>query len=172
MNMAEMRVTPKLERVFIGLGSNIEPRLEYLKIELNGLLAVGEIARISPVYETAPVGNIPQPHFLNAVIELQTAIGPLELFIHLKNLEKTVGRKERPRWHEREIDLDLLFYGDLILESATLTVPHAELHRRAFVLVPMRDLDPDFMHPVLKKSVAELLSNVDATGVNATTYTL
>jgi 2-amino-4-hydroxy-6-hydroxymethyldihydropteridine diphosphokinase len=172
MNMAEARVTPKLERVFIGLGSNIEPRLEYLKTAVNGLRSIGEIAHISRVYETVPVGNVPQPHFLNAVIELLTTTGPLELFTNLKSLENTMGRKERPRWHEREIDLDLLFYGDLILESATLTVPHAELHRRAFVLVPMNDLDPNFMHPLLEKSVEQLFSDLDVTGVNATTYTL
>ncbi len=158
-------------RAFIGLGSNLEPRLEYLKAAMNGLREMGKIVRISSVYETDPVGDTPQSDYLNAVVELHTEIEPMELFARLKELERTIGRKERPRWHEREIDLDLLFYGDLILGTSTLTVPHAELHRRAFVLVPLREIAPNFQHPVLKKSVTELLLNVDATGVRATTFT-
>ncbi len=166
------RISSEAASVFIGLGSNLEPRLEYLKAAMKGLREMGEIVRVSSIYETDPVGDTPQSDYLNAVVELQTEIDPLELFHILKKLERTVGRKERPRWHEREIDLDLLFYGDLVLDSLTLTIPHAELHRRAFVLVPMSEIAPNFMHPVLKKSVSELLLGVDTTGVRTTAYTL
>ncbi len=160
------------ERVFIGLGTNLEPRLEHLKSAVAALHGLGAITRVSSVYETAPIGGVPQPDYLNAVAELQTALDPLELVTRLKEIEKNMGRKDRPRWHEREIDLDVLFYGELIFESPTLTVPHSELHRRAFVLVPIAEIAPDFLHPVMKKSVSELLRGVDASGVTATTFTL
>jgi 2-amino-4-hydroxy-6-hydroxymethyldihydropteridine diphosphokinase len=172
MGISDERIISEFERVFIGLGSNLEPRLDYLKAAVHGLRTIGEMVRVSSVYETMPVGDIPQPHFLNAVAQMHTAMGPLELFTELKALEKTVGRKERPRWHEREIDLDLLFYGDLILESPMLTLPHSELYRRAFVLVPMKELDPNFIHPVWRKSISELLRAVDTSGVRAITPTL
>jgi 2-amino-4-hydroxy-6-hydroxymethyldihydropteridine diphosphokinase len=162
----------KLSRVFIGLGSNIEPRMDYLGTAVTGLNKIGDIARVSSVYETAPVGGIPQSDFLNAVVELQTAIQPMELVAELKSLEKMIGRNERPRWHEREIDLDILFYDNLVLQTATLILPHPELHKRAFVLVPMNELDPNFVHPLLKKNVAELLGNVDTTSVRATSLVL
>ena len=159
-------------RVFIGLGSNIEPRLEYMRSAVSGLRAFGEIKSISSIYETAPVGGVPQSDYLNAVVEINSALEPLELVSHLKALEITIGRIDRPRWHEREIDLDILFYGDLVFESSTLTIPHPEVFRRAFVLVPMCELDANFQHPVLKKSVSELLLSVDAPSVMATNLKL
>src|SRR5665213_1564581 len=112
---------------FIGLGSNIEPRLGYLQSAMNGLRTFGEIVKVSGVYETAPVGGVPQPDYLNAVVELRTALGPLELASRLKALERALGRTLRPRWHEREIDLDLLFYDDQVLNSTDLTVPHSDI---------------------------------------------
>jgi len=146
--------------------------MDYLGTAVTGLNKIGDIARVSSVYETAPVGGIPQSDFLNAVVELQTAIQPMELVAELKSLEKMIGRNERPRWHEREIDLDILFYDNLVLQTATLILPHPELHKRAFVLVPMNELDPNFVHPLLKKNVAELLGNVDTTSVRATSLVL
>ena len=158
--------------VFIGLGSNIEPRLERLQLAVNALRSVGEIKRVSSVYETVPVGGVSQPDFLNAVIELKTMLAPLELVQVLKALEKKLGRRERPRWHEREIDLDILFYDNRIVESPMLTVPHPEIHHRAFVLAPMSELDPDFQHPVFHKSVLDMLSDVDISEIKRTTVLL
>ncbi len=160
------------DSVFIGLGSNIEPRLDYLKSAIKELQVLGSGAKISSVYETAPVGGVPQRDYLNAVVELHTALSPLELITRLKALEKSIGRKDRPRWHEREIDLDLLFYGDLILDSDTLRLPHPEIPHRAFVLAPMCEIAPLFQHPILKKSVTELLQSVDAISVRITTLSL
>ena len=82
---------------------------------------------MSGVYETAPVGGVPQPDFFNAVVELRTQLGPLEFANRLKALETALGRTARPRWHEREIDLDLLFYDDLMMHSPELTIPHPKL---------------------------------------------
>jgi 2-amino-4-hydroxy-6-hydroxymethyldihydropteridine diphosphokinase len=161
-----------LTRVFIGLGSNIEPRFERLQSSIDHLREFGERISSSPVYETAPVGELAQPDFLNAVIEVHTPLGPIDLFHHLKQIEKDLGRKDRPRWHEREIDLDLLFYGDLILESSKLIVPHPESAHRAFVLMPMADLDANFVHPLSNRSVADLLSEVDVSGVRKTNLKL
>jgi 2-amino-4-hydroxy-6-hydroxymethyldihydropteridine diphosphokinase len=165
-------VHPESSSVFIGLGSNIEPRLERLRLAVNALRSVGEIMRVSSVYETVPVGGISQPDFLNAVIELRTTFAPLELVQMLKALEKKLGRQERPRWHEREIDLDVLFYGDRILETPILTVPHPEIQHRAFVLAPMSELDPDFQHPIFHKSVSLMLSNVDTSEIKRTDLSL
>ena len=165
-------ITNHNERIFIGLGSNLEPRLDYLRGAVTRLESIGEIIHTSSIYETAPVGIISQPDFLNAVIEMRSSLEPLELVARLKAFEKEIGRKDRPRWLEREIDLDLLFYGDRVHESSELTLPHPEIKRRAFVLVPMNELDPIFLHPVLNKSVSELLSDVDETTVRRSPLTL
>ena len=155
----------KLSRVFIGLGSNIEPRMDYLGTAVTGLNKIGDIARVSSVYETAPVGGIPQSDFLNAVVELQTAIQPMELVAELKSLEKMIGRNERPRWHEREIDLDILFYGSSVIRAPDLEVPHPRMERRRFVLVPLAELAPGLRHPVSHKAVSELLAETPDTGL-------
>jgi 2-amino-4-hydroxy-6-hydroxymethyldihydropteridine diphosphokinase len=162
----------ELARVFIGLGSNIEPRTEYLKCAVSKLRTIGEVVRVSSVYETAPVGEIAQPHFLNAVVELLTQDGPLDLLARLRGFEYDLGRQVRPRWHEREIDFDILFYEDLVLDAPSLTIPHPEIANRAFVLEPMAELDANFVHPVLHKTVAELLDRVDRSGVRKTDLSL
>jgi 2-amino-4-hydroxy-6-hydroxymethyldihydropteridine diphosphokinase len=159
-------------RAFIGLGSNIEPRTEYLRSAIIELRAMGDILKISSVYETAPVGGVPQADYLNAVVELRTSLGPLELVNRLKALESAIGRAARPRWHEREIDLDLLFYGDRIMSSPELTLPHPEIQNRAFVLVPMAELQPDFIHPILKKTIKDLRDEIEIVGVQKSNFVL
>ena len=158
----------ELAQVFVALGSNIEPRLQRLQTAVKALRELSEVVTISPIYETLPVGNISQSRFLNAVVEINTTHGPLDLLHLLKVAEKRLGRIERQRWHEREIDFDILFYEDLILKSQELTLPHPEIQHRAFVLVPMMDLDPNFVHPVLHKNITELLRDVDPSGVRLT----
>jgi 2-amino-4-hydroxy-6-hydroxymethyldihydropteridine diphosphokinase len=170
--MLNERVVAELSKVFIGLGSNIEPRLEYLQSAVSGLKKLGEIARVSAVYETLPVGGIPQPNYLNGVVELCTAAGPLELVRELKALEKTIGRKDRPRWHEREIDLDLLFYEDLILASQDVTIPHPEIPNRAFVLIPMRELAPELVHPVILRTMRDLCDEIKTADIKKTDFAI
>jgi 2-amino-4-hydroxy-6-hydroxymethyldihydropteridine diphosphokinase len=162
----------ELARVFISLGSNLEPRSERLQAAIAALRTFGEVSKVSRVYETVPVGGVPQPEFLNAVVELDTTHGPLELLRALKEIEKKLGRQQRPRWHEREIDFDILFYEDLMLHSPELTVPHPEIQNRAFVLVPLAELDRNFVHPVLRRSVSELVQDVDTSGVRVTNLQL
>ena len=150
--------TPQMHTAYIALGSNIEPRGKYLQRAIERIEQLGSIARKSTIIETAPVGFTEQPEFLNAVLELHTSLSAQELLAKLREIEKSLGRKVRPKWHEREIDLDILFYDDLILSTAEHTIPHPDLHRRGFVLIPLAEIAPTFVHPVLRLSVHELLS--------------
>ncbi len=148
----------KTYSVFIGLGSNLGERHRFLNA------AAGELRRLpgtkvvwySSVYETDPHGVKDQPRFLNAVGELETTLLPQELLKELKRIEQGAGRKERERWGPREIDLDILVYDGLVYSDDTVTVPHPELERRKFVLLPLREIAPDLVHPVNGMTVEQL----------------
>ena len=124
---------------------------------IESLERFGIIKKKSLIYETAPFGYTEQADFLNAVVLIETESELAELHDALRQLEKQLGRAERPRWHEREIDFDILFFDDVIMDSKHLVVPHPELQNRAFVLVPLNEIAPDFIHPVFKKNIASLL---------------
>jgi 2-amino-4-hydroxy-6-hydroxymethyldihydropteridine diphosphokinase len=118
------------------------------------------------VYETEPWGFADQPAFLNMVLRAETRLAPVDLLGQLKTLEASLGRTPSFRNGPRLIDLDILFYDDLILETPSLTIPHPRLHERAFVLVPLAELVPGFIHPLLGLGMAQLVSAVDTRGVN------
>jgi 2-amino-4-hydroxy-6-hydroxymethyldihydropteridine diphosphokinase len=127
---------------YIGLGSNVGDRVAHLRAALEALAARGvTVTRVSSLYETDPVGP-PQPDFLNAAAEVSTDLSPADLVRTLKAAEADVGREQRERWGPREIDLDLLLYGDETIDEEGLTVPHPELTHRAFVLVPLIEIAP------------------------------
>jgi 2-amino-4-hydroxy-6-hydroxymethyldihydropteridine diphosphokinase len=153
-------------KAYVGLGSNLGDRAAYLLLGLSALSRLPEtrLLRLSPVYETDPVGP-PQPPYLNMVAELETELSPKGLLAEMLRVEKALGRERRERWGPRTLDLDLLLYGDLVLEEAGLSVPHPRLHERAFVLVPLLDLLPEGRHPLLGQSFAELLASLDASSV-------
>jgi 2-amino-4-hydroxy-6-hydroxymethyldihydropteridine diphosphokinase len=153
-------------RAYVGLGSNLGDRAAHLLLGLSALsrLPKTHLLRLSPVYETDPVGP-PQPPYLNMVAELETELSPKELLAEMLRIEKALGRERRERWGPRTLDLDLLLYGDLVLEEEGLSVPHPRLHERAFVLVPLLDLLPEGRHPLLGQSFAELLASLDASSV-------
>jgi len=153
-------------RAYVGLGSNLGDRAAYLLLGLSALSRLPEtrLLRLSPVYETDPVGP-PQLPYLNMVAELETELSPKGLLAEMLRVEKALGRERRERWGPRTLDLDLLLYGDLVLEEAGLSVPHPRLHERAFVLVPLLDLLPEGRHPLLGQSFAELLASLDASSV-------
>jgi 2-amino-4-hydroxy-6-hydroxymethyldihydropteridine diphosphokinase len=119
----------------------------------------------SPVYETKPWGYTDQPAFLNQAVAGEANLSPVDLLTHLKKIETTLGRKPTFRYGPRQIDIDILFYDDLILQTPALILPHPRLHERAFVLAPLADIAPNLVHPGLGKSVRELLAEADRTGV-------
>jgi 2-amino-4-hydroxy-6-hydroxymethyldihydropteridine diphosphokinase len=136
-----------LTRAFIGLGSNVGDRLANLVAGLEALAEQGiSVAKVSSVYETEPIGP-PQDDFLNAAAAIETELKPNELVGVLKSVEQEIGREAGPRWGPRVLDLDLLLYGDQTVDEPDLKVPHAELTNRAFVLVPLLDVDPDLELP-------------------------
>jgi len=151
---------------YVGLGSNLGDRSAHLLLGLSALSRLPDthLLRLSPVYETEPVGP-PQPPYLNLVAELETELAPRALLGEMLAIERALGRERRERWGPRTLDLDLLLYGDLVLEEEGLTVPHPRLHQRAFVLVPLLDLLPEGRHPLLGQSFRELLASLDTSGV-------
>jgi 2-amino-4-hydroxy-6-hydroxymethyldihydropteridine diphosphokinase len=136
-------------RCFIGLGSNLGDRAARLQEAAARLARDPGIraCRLSAIHETEPWGYQEQPAFLNAVAAVDTRYGPVQLLLRLQQLERELGRQRRFRWGPREIDLDLLLYGELRLQRRGLIIPHPSLAERAFVLVPLRELYPDYRHP-------------------------
>jgi len=151
-----------LAQVYLLLGSNKGNRFLNL---IQSLLMINSIEnitvqKISSLYETEPYGVKGQTNFINQVVEIQTEFQPFELHEKLLNIEKAIGRNSKGDFQPREIDIDILFYNSEIIETQKLTIPHYDLHNRRFVLEPLNELNPDFIHPVFKKSVKELLSQL------------
>ena len=143
------------ELVYIGLGSNVGDRELYINRALDLLAKTAAIRTVSSIYETDPVGYKIQAPFLNGVAEIQTSISPHDLLKRLKKIETEVGRQPRFRWGPREIDLDILMYGDRIIDTPNLTIPHPEMYRRDFVLIPLREIAKKLVHPVLQKEIQD-----------------
>jgi 2-amino-4-hydroxy-6-hydroxymethyldihydropteridine diphosphokinase len=137
-------------KVYIGLGSNLGEREAQIRMALDDLarLPSSRLTRASSLYDSEPVGEVDQPNFLNAVAELETQLTARQLLWNLLLIERRLGRVRTQRWGPRSIDLDLLLYGDLVVDEPDLQVPHPELTRRSFVLVPLVELDPLLTHPV------------------------
>jgi 2-amino-4-hydroxy-6-hydroxymethyldihydropteridine diphosphokinase len=150
-------------RVFVGLGSNLGEREAMIRLALDDLarLPGTRLVRASSLYDTEPVGDVEQPNFLNAVAELDTELTARQLLWNLLLVEKRLGRVRTRRWGPRTIDLDLLLYGHQVIEEADLQVPHPELTRRSFVLVPLVELDPLIVHPVTGETLLNHLSRLN-----------
>jgi 2-amino-4-hydroxy-6-hydroxymethyldihydropteridine diphosphokinase len=148
--------------VCVALGSNLGDREAHLAAAIADLRAHPEIriAAVSAVYETDPVGPPPQGPYLNAVVRLRTALGPRALLALLLAIEAARGRQRGERWGARSLDLDLLLYGTLVIDEPGLRVPHPHLHERAFVLEPLCDVAPGFVHPLLGLTMEELARRV------------
>jgi 2-amino-4-hydroxy-6-hydroxymethyldihydropteridine diphosphokinase len=154
-----------LSLVYIALGSNLGDRAANLAKAREMLADDIQVLKCSSIYQTAPWGYSEQDDFFNQVLECETLLRPLILLNRLKKVEKKMGRKKTFRNGPRVIDLDILFYDDLILKTRRLVIPHPGLHERAFVLVPMAEVNPGFVHPVLGKTIVALLAKVDQAGV-------
>lgn len=146
--------------VFIALGSNLGDRAANLHRALAALAPVLHVERISGLYETEPWGVTDQPWFYNLVIAGTTGRSPAALLDDLKAIERATGRRETVRYGPRLIDLDLLFYEQLVIETNRLTLPHPRLHERRFVLRPLAEIAPDLIHPRLQTSVRDLLARL------------
>lgn len=151
-----------MAQAFIALGSNLGDRLQHLRAALAGLRdqPAIELLRWSDAYETAPVGFIAQDPFLNAAAQIRTTLPPDELLGRLKELERNAGRVRADRWGPRTLDLDLLLYDDVEIQSPQMTLPHPRMHERWFVLQPLASIAPDQRHPTLQLTIAELLKRI------------
>jgi 2-amino-4-hydroxy-6-hydroxymethyldihydropteridine diphosphokinase len=151
--------------IYLALGSNLGNRLENLKEAISSLSPQMTVKAKSHVYETLPWGFEDQPKFLNQALKAQTYLQPEPLLKHIKRLEIALGRKPSFQNGPRLIDIDILFYDDLVLNTPSLTIPHPRLHERGFVLLPLMDIAPDLTHPVTKKSVREMLAFCNLGGI-------
>ncbi len=151
--------------VYLALGSNLGNRAANLKEAIASLPPQLDVKAKSDVYETPPVGFADQDMFLNQTLRAETYLKPEQLIKHLKRLEVALGRKPTFENGPRLIDIDILFYDDLVLYSPALTIPHPRLHERGFVLVPLMDIAAEFVHPVKKKSIRELALFADVNGI-------
>lgn len=144
---------------YLGLGSNKGERISFIETAITEIAGIEKtkLIRTSSVYETEPWGIKGQGDYLNSAAEIRTDLSAEELLRALKGIESRIGRTVTAKWSEREIDIDLLFYGNDVLNNETIHVPHAEIENRKFVLIPMNELAPDLIHPVLNRSISELL---------------
>ncbi len=156
-----------METVFLGLGSNLGDREGYLRRALDAVAAWAgvELKAVSSLYETDPVGPQDQGRFLNAVAELDVSAEPESFLDDLLALELRLGRVREGRWGPRVIDLDLLLWGQRVINKETLVIPHPEMANRGFVLIPLAEIAPGAIHPVLGSSAAELAARVSTRGV-------
>jgi 2-amino-4-hydroxy-6-hydroxymethyldihydropteridine diphosphokinase len=147
--------------VYLGLGSNKDDKEKNLR-KAAALLSRHqciEVTKISSVYETAPYGEVNQDNFFNAAVEIRTTFKPEELLVFIKEIEKKIGREKTIKWGPREIDIDILFYNHLIYNTEFLTIPHEGVTERAFVLIPLTEIAPDFVHPSLNIKLKNIKVN-------------
>ncbi len=153
-------------RVHVSLGSNLGDRESNLRRALKALEADAGVAiiAVSHYYETKPVGMAEQPDFLNLAAEIETELAPLELLNAVKEIEARLGRAPSEHWGPRVIDIDIILWGQQMVTTEPLTVPHKEFRKRAFVLAPLAEIAPNAVDPVTGKTVAELLGSPEAQG--------
>ncbi len=148
--------------VFIGLGSNLGNRKENITKAIEKLSKTSgiELVKQSSLIETEPYGKLDQPDFLNCVILVKTDINPEHLLEICNKIENDLGRIRKEKWGPRTIDLDILFIDDYVIHTPDLVVPHPEVHLREFVLTSLNEIAPDFVHPVLNKTIKEIYSKI------------
>ncbi|HZY79515.1 MAG TPA: 2-amino-4-hydroxy-6-hydroxymethyldihydropteridine diphosphokinase [Cyclobacteriaceae bacterium] len=142
--------------IFLMLGSNLGDRQRNLSNAVGYIGNFARIVRMSSVYATSAWGNANQPDFLNQAIEVDTTLPPQDLLKNILEVEIKIGRERKEKWGPRTIDIDILFFNDKIVKTNDLTLPHPEVQNRKFVLIPLREIAATFIHPVFKKSVAQL----------------
>ena len=155
-----------IETAYIGIGSNVGDTLNNCRkaIELIHQINGCKVTGRSAFYRTEPVGATSQDWYVNGVIRIETILGPHELLKSLLSIESAMGRIRRQKWEPRVIDLDILLYGDKIIEESDLRIPHPLMHQRRFVLMPMAQLNPGLIHPVEGRSMSELMDDLSVEG--------
>lgn len=162
MEKKSIQAERKYINVFLGLGSNVGDRAGQLRAAAALIQKlIGKIARKSHVYETQPWGKTDQDAFLNQVVMVNTVLDPRGLLDAIGKIERELGRERREKWGPRPIDIDVLFYGRRIVRDKGLEIPHPELHKRAFVLAPLLEIAPEYVHPVLKQPIDQLYMNCE-----------
>ncbi len=148
-----------MSTVYIGIGSNMGSREDNCKAAIRHLIDNGiKVLKHSSMIETEPWGVNDQPKFINMAVEVETGLGPEELLRLLKRIEVEIGRRPNSHWGPRVIDLDILLYNDLVLKTPELEIPHPGIADRYFVLKPLAEIAPEIIHPVIKKSIKDLLN--------------
>ena len=148
--------------VYLSLGSNVGERERQLRDAQIRLATLGRVSAVSPVYETEPVEFTAQPWFLNCAVAIETDLTPQQLMAAILRIEEEMGRRRVQKKGPRSIDIDILLFDDLVLESEELTIPHPAMHQRRFVLEPLADIAPQALHPVFRKTIRELLDALPA----------
>ncbi len=151
-----------MSRVCLSLGSNLGDRAANLRAAVRALSPWVQVTDVSPVYETAPWGRSDQPPYLNLALLGLTHLPPLRLLHTLKRIEMRLGRRAAVRYGPRTIDLDIIFYAGLCLDTPRLTIPHPRMHQRAFVLAPLCDIAPQWVHPRIRKTARALRAEVSS----------
>ncbi len=146
-----------LTTTLLSMGSNIEPRATFIALAIEALRDFAEDIVVSEFYQTQPVGFLDQPHFVNIALKCSTKLSAEELHQRCKETEVRIGRIHREMWHKREIDIDVLLFGDEIINTRVLQIPHPRMADRRFVLVPSVEIAAEMIHPVLQRSLADLL---------------
>lgn len=152
-----------METCYISIGSNIGDREENIRLAIHEISKLSTISNVSSIYETEPWGYTNQPYFFNLVCLLETKLSPRELLDSNKLIEQKLQRRPTFKYGPRTIDIDILTYGDSLVETTDLKIPHPQLHRRGFVLIPLAEIAPDLIHPSINKSIATLLLEVPKT---------
>ncbi len=152
-----------MSSAYLGLGSNKGERINYIKNAFNEIEKISGtcVIKCSSIYETQPWGILTQNDYLNSAIKIETNLSAEDLLKELKGIEIKLGRQENLKWSEREIDIDLLFYENEIISKENMKVPHPQIENRKFVLIPLNEIAPSLIHPVLKKSMSELLKETE-----------
>ncbi len=152
---------------FIGLGSNLGDRVAHLRSAVNAIQHLGDSMSASSVYESEPfgVGDDEQPMYLNMVVSVETKRDPEQLLSELMDIERANGRVRVRRNESRTLDLDILMFGKQLTETTALSVPHPRMHERAFVMLPLAEIAPHSIHPVLQRTISEMAAGLSCEGV-------
>ncbi len=150
--------------IFLLLGSNIGDRSAQLELAIKLIEKdIGDVTLKSKIYETAPWGKSDQPHFLNQALQIESQLSPNELLFKVQSIEHNLGRTRIEKWAERIIDIDIIYFGNELINTTDLVIPHPHLAERKFALIPLVEISPEFIHPGMQKSNAQLLKECNDT---------